>query len=296
MNISIEFLKSHFKSLVFPFVVLGSLPQGGLEAQNSLLYEVSGKDLQEPSYVYGTIHMICEDDFFVSESVKTAFSNVKKLFLEIDLSDPSLGQRMQMAMIHPEGKNIKEYLSEEEYTLVDEYLKNQMGMGLGLLGQFKPFALSSMLTMNMLDCEKSKSYELYFVELAKAHEIAIAGLESPESQIAIFDNMPYDEQVRELVKAIKNPEEGEEEFAKMMEYYIAQDAQSMYDEVILENPMFIKYQEELLNNRNRNWIPIMLANMMKESTFVAVGAGHLAGENGVLELLRKAGYTVKAIN
>lgn len=290
-------IKNSLKGFIIPIILLGNLPLSDLAAQsqNSLLYEVTGKGLKSPSYIYGTIHIICEEDFFVSPSTEKALAQAKKLFLEIDLSDADLAMKMQMALVHPEFKNIKDFINEEEKEALEAYFKKKLGAGLDQLGIMKPFALSSMLTMGLLQCEGNKSYEEYFMTLAQEKKIPIAGLESLEDQIKIFDAIPYEEQVRDLVKMVIEPSEGEKEFEEMMRYYKAQDAQALYSEVIMKNDQFANHKEVLLDNRNKNWIPVMLESMKKHSTFVAVGAGHLAGEQGVLELLRKAGYQVKPV-
>ncbi len=265
------------------------------QSDGTLLYQISGNGLTQPSYVYGTIHIICETDFFVSESAIKALSQSKKMYLEIDLSDENMGQKMQAAMIHPELMNIGNALTQEEYQMVDEYFVAKLGVGLKQLGFMKPFALSSLLTLELLECEGQMSYEEHFLTLAQKNNITIAGLESAEYQLSLFDSIPYEEQVSDLLKMIREPEEGMEEFEKMMHFYKSQDANALYNEVILKNEQFTKNKELLIDNRNRNWIPIIIASITNESTFVAVGAGHLAGDNGVLELLRKQGYTVTPI-
>jgi uncharacterized protein YbaP (TraB family) len=84
------------------------------------------------------------------------------------------------------------------------------------------------------------------------------------------------------------------EFTRMSIIYKSQDLDALY-QLMVESPEMMDSQELLLDRRNRNWIPIMEPAMKKASTFFAVGAGHLGGSQGVLELLRKQGYKVKAI-
>ncbi|ASB48080.1 TraB/GumN family protein [Alkalitalea saponilacus] len=262
---------------------------------NSLLYRVSGNGLEQPSWIYGTIHMICADDFFVSESVTEALKNSQKMVMELDMSDPQMMQKMQSLAMHPEMKNISDAMTPEEIEAFNNYLTSRFGAGLEQIGMMKPFVIASMLVMTQINCDRIESYENYFLTYAIQNELTIKGLETIEFQTGIFDNIPYELQVKELVTMINDPEKGLAEFEQLVHCYKNQDINCLY-EAIKESDSYIRdFEEILLTERNKNWVPILEKTMASHQSFIAVGAGHLPGEKGLLNLLKKAGYTVEAI-
>ncbi len=264
-------------------------------AQNSLIWKISGNGLEKPSYLFGTIHVICPDDFFIPEQLPLKLKECEQLFLEIDMSDPGLMQKMQAGMLNPQMKNIKADLSEEDLKVINETLVKAMGAGIDQLGILKPWALSTMVSIKLgLDCPQPAQYEMEIMKLAKESEIPLLGLETIEEQLAMFDNIPYDEQLELLMESVTDVEENKALFRKMVDTYKAQDIDKLY-EFILEQDDMEDFAEFLLDKRNENWIPVLTETMSKKACFVAVGAGHLSGKKGVLQLLKDKGYKVEAV-
>lgn len=141
------------------------------------------------------------------------------------------------------------------------------------------------------------SYEMELMKMAQEQEKPIDGLETAEFQMSLFDSIPYDVQAQMLMATIKSGDSGEEDnqLEQMVEMYKNQDIQGMQRMVKGDKGGISEYEELLLLRRNRNWIPVMEEMMAKNATFFAVGAGHLGGEEGVIALLRKAGYTVSPV-
>lgn len=258
----------------------------------SLLWEISGNGLEKPSYLYGTIHIICPDDFVMSDELKAAFKGAEQIALELDMDDPSEMQSIQMAMIAPDGVDYKGLMSEDDYNKLDTLMKSRMGAGMDMLKGMKPFGLLSVMYLTILDCAQPASYEGSFVQMAAAQSKELFGLETGASQMAIFDNIPEKEQIQWIVDMMDEKEDSKGEFAKMVEKYKAQDLKGLYA-LMAESPEYAKYEEELLDNRNEDWIPKIGEMAKNKSTFFAVGAMHLAGDHGVIKLLKAAGYTVK---
>jgi uncharacterized protein YbaP (TraB family) len=139
-----------------------------------------------------------------------------------------------------------------------------------------------------------ESYEMNFVKMASEQKKELLGLERVEDQVAVFDAIPDSLEIRSIMNMVNDFESQKKEFTRMSSLYKAQNLDSLY-QLLVASPEMMGSQELLLDRRNRNWIPIMESAMKKSSTFFAVGAGHLAGSQGVLELLRKQGYKVKPI-
>jgi uncharacterized protein YbaP (TraB family) len=259
----------------------------------SLLWEISGNGLKENSYLFGTIHMICPSDFLMDDRIKNAFEDADELIMELDMDDPEMMQKMQQSSLNPEMKNIKSAFSESDANALNEFLTANYGAGLDQLGIIKPFMLMSMITVKQLPCEQIESYELFFTNLAKTQNKNVEGLESVEFQMGLFDEIPEEILFEEISKMVTT-DESIKEFEQMVSAYTAEDIDKLY-QVIAENEMMGNFNELMLDNRNRNWIPVMEKNMKENQVFFAVGSGHLGGENGVINLLRNQGYQVKPI-
>jgi uncharacterized protein YbaP (TraB family) len=133
-----------------------------------------------------------------------------------------------------------------------------------------------------------------FVKMATEQKKELLGLEKVEDQLAVFDAIPDSLEIRSIMNMVNDFDAQKKEFNRMSTIYKSQDLEALY-QLIAESPEMMGSQELLLDRRNRNWIPVMDSAMKKTSTFFAVGAGHLGGNQGVLELLRKQGYSVKPI-
>ena len=260
---------------------------------NALLWEISGNGLSKTSYLYGTMHMICAEDFMMGEQLKEKFKASQKVYLEVDMDDPAMNMKMmQLSML--QGKKLSDIFSDSDYHKLNIFFRDTIGMPLTLLNTMKPFILFSILTQKSLPCSEQESYELTFIEMAKAQSKEVLGLETIEEQMKIFDNMPDSLQVQMVMRFVDEFYVQKKEFAKMAAAYKQQDLDAIYQH-IMSSPDIAGSEEVLLFNRNKKWIPIMEKAMQKEKVFFAVGAGHLGGPEGVINLLKEKGYPVKGI-
>ncbi|GAA4811183.1 TraB/GumN family protein [Litoribaculum gwangyangense] len=264
------------------------------QLENSTLWKISGNGLEKASYLFGTIHITC--DATLDEDVKNALDETTQIVLEIDMDDPSMQSKMMGGMYMKDGKTIKDFVSEEDYSVIDSLFIKNAGMSVKMIENIKPFFLTAMLYPKMIDCPM-QSFEMELIKVAKTQEEEINGLETIEDQIQVFDDIPYADQVSDLLRMAKdNLAYDKANFAKMLKTYKEENISEMLEMINDENmSAFSKHQDKLLTNRNKNWISKIAEYSKKQPTFFAVGAGHLAGENGVIKLLMKAGYTVTAI-
>lgn len=284
-------LKNVFATLMLFMLVFQAFANE--KEEKSLLWKISGNGLKENSYLFGTIHMICKDKFYMDERIENALASSKVLAMELNMADPNLMAEMQKLSVNPGFANIKGEFSAEQASALDKFLTTSYGAGLDQLGILKPFVLSSMVLVKMLPCTEQSSYELFLTEKAKEQSKTVKGLETVAFQMGVFDQIPQKLQIDELGKMVTNPE-GMEEFDKLVGAYLDQDLDRLYD-LITENDMFREYGNLLLEDRNKNWIPKIEEMVKEQTTFIAVGSGHLGSETGVIALLRKAGYTVEAV-
>jgi uncharacterized protein len=261
--------------------------------ENSLLWEISGKNLARPSYLYGTMHIMCAEDFKVTQQMHEKFAVAGKVYLELDMDNPGmLFKTMQLSLL--QNGTLKDLFSESDYAKLNRFVSDSLGMPMLLLNKMKPFALMSLLYGKVLTCSKTESYEQTFVEMAKAQKKEVLGLETPEDQFSVFDQIPDSSEARMVMEFINNFEDQRQEFRKMVEAYKNQDIAELYRQMS-NSPDMAGFEDELLIKRNQKWIPVMETAMQAGSTFFAVGAGHLPGQHGVIHLLRDKGYDVKAV-
>lgn len=262
--------------------------------ESSLLWKVSGNGLEKESYLFGTIHIICKEDFLMDERITTAFDQTEQLIMELDMSDPQLPAKMQQVSLNPGMKNLQSDLDENTAKALDEFLIKSYGAGLAQLGVLKPFVLSSMVLLKVLPCPEVESYEGFFTSRASANGKPVSGLETIDFQVGVFDQIPQEIQLEELGKLV-NDDSSKQDLEKLMSTYRSEDLEAMY-QVMNSSGMVADYRVLMLDDRNKTWIPKIEDAMHSKSVFVAVGAGHLGGEFGVIALLKKAGYSVVPIN
>jgi uncharacterized protein YbaP (TraB family) len=262
--------------------------------ENSTLWKITGNRLEKPSYLFGTIHITC--DATLSQKVIDALDETSQVVLEIDMDDPAMQMKMMKGMFMKDNKTLKDLVSKEEYAMIDSLFLNNMGMSVKLMEKVKPFFLSAALIPKLLDCSM-QSFETELMKVAKEQNEEIKGLETIEYQMKVFDDISYEDQVKDLLKSAKdNLAEDKVNTKKMLRIYKEEKISEMLEMLNDEgNTTSSQNQDELLDKRNKNWIPRIGEYAKEKPTFFGVGAGHLAGENGVILLLRKAGYTVTAI-
>ncbi len=267
----------------------------------SLLWKIEGDQIRT-SHLFGTIHLIEEDEYFFTPPMQSAFDSAQGLALEFNLEDAmNFGAQLSLlGQAFMKGDTtLSDLLTDEEYKMVEAHF-NKMGVPFMFFERIKPmfltiFASEDMFSGDGMSMDGIKSYELELVDMAKARKIPVEGLETMEYQLSIFDSIPYSAQADMLVATIEADEElTEESMDSLIYYYKAQDLTKL-DELINADKTTAEYRTLLLDNRNKNWIPVMVELMQEKPMFIAVGAGHLAGEYGVIQLLKNAGFVVTPI-
>lgn len=268
---------------------------------NALLWEITGPGIEQPSYLYGTIHIIDAKDFFLPKGTMSAIDAAKKVVFEIDMnemSDISAIMGMMNKIFMKDGKTLKDLISPEEYTLVSNHFQ-KIGMPLFMLERMQPMFLSVFASGDMdpngLKNGEMKSYEMEFLDMAKNTGKATGGLETIDFQISLFDEIPYDAQAKMLVDAIKSSDTDDGSLQKMTKMYVSQNINAMVSMISEDGSEIAGFEDKLLTQRNINWIPLIIEGAKKEPTFYAVGAGHLGGPQGVVNLLRKAGIKMTPV-
>lgn len=280
-------------------------PDKIVPTEKSVFWKISGNGLKKPSYLYGTIHLIPKDDFKLPVVVVDALEDSKRVAFEIDMKEMT-NFRTQMSLITKSfmagGKTLKDLLSPEDYALVKAKMEEK-GLPGGMFERMKPMFLSTLFSSDedggTANGGNMTSVEMELFRASKRQQLESTGLETAAYQMSIFDSIPYEAQAKMLVDGLRdtgsgNPD-GESELDTMLKLYRDQDITGMQSMISDVQYGMSKYEEILLNQRNRNWIPVMNRLMKEKPTIFAVGAGHLGGTGGVVALLRKEGYKVEVV-
>ena len=263
----------------------------------ALLWQISGKNLSKPSYIYGTIHVIEKKDFFMSQNIKQKFEETDQLVLEIPM-DMSLSQKIEMAqkIMLPNQKTIKDYTSKTDFECLQNYMTDTLQINpkkQQRLIRLKPFFL--MATLEIDKIKKTKSYEKVFAKMAKKQRKTVVGLETADFQLSIIDRYPYTLQAKMLIDGIKQSTNDQTLFEEMVAVYKSQDIEKLYQLIKKESDTMPNFEQYFLTERNLDWIPKIEKIIQHQPVFIAVGAGHLGGEQGMVNLLRQNGYTLTPI-
>lgn len=277
-----------------------SLTAAAQPKEKTLLWKISGNGLENPSYLFGTIHMICKDDAFLSENLVNAIREADRVYLELDMDNlfELMGVVTKMKMRN--DTTLKDLLSPQEYEVTKSYFEEHVSLlPFSVLETYKPLVASSMLLESGMLCDQQVAMETLIMEEAKKQGKRIDGLETMAYQMSVFDSIPYSLQAKELYKAVSG--EGKDNkaslamFSEMMKAYKAQDLEQLSSLIAGSDETMMQYEDVLLYNRNRNWVEKLRTLLKDKALVIAVGAGHLPGEKGVISLLRKEGYKVTPV-
>jgi len=261
---------------------------------SSLLWSITGNGLVDSSWLFGTIHLIGQDDFFVRPAVERSFAQSEQVAFEIKLDDMAMLMSMGQLLLLPENQTLKGLLDPDLYERLRIWMEDSLGGSMAPFERQKPFALLQAVTMQLIP-KNPASYELHFLLEAKAQNKPIFGLETVADQLGIFDSISLSEQILWTLETLENKDSMVMLYDAMVEAYKSEDLENLAKLMKEESPEFEAHSATLLDDRNERWIP-GIENLMKEHpSFIAVGAGHLAGPRGVISLLREKGYRVEPV-
>ena len=298
---------------MFLTLLLTVMATAGMNAQ--LLYKISGKGLQKPSYIIGTYHLAPVSFVDSIPGLRSALAESEQVYGEIetaDMTSPENIAKVQQAMMLPEGKTLTELLTPEQMQKLNATMKELLGVDMSnpmvaqQMNKMLPQALVTQLTVIMYLKKHSgfnptQSFDDYFQQQAAAQGKPVGGFETMDFQLqALFGSIPIERQIELLMCFLDNREWEESQVDNIVEAFFAQDLnriEAAMDEKQDNSCDATDEENELLiYGRNATWLKKMPEIMQQKSTFFAVGAAHLVGERGVLAGLRNAGYLVEGIN
>lgn len=267
--------------------------------ENALFWKIQRSDLPAPSYLFGTFHLMGAHYVDSLDGVLEGFEKCTVVVGEI-LLDSSITMKLMVAA-RLEGTTLDRLLSPEDYHAVDTWFKELSGMDLARFNAMNPVTIQNLM-MAMLQQKYYPSpgngdepMDLYFQHLGRLRGKELLGLENLDVQInALFKQFPIERQAEMLADFVRNRERALNELRQMNASYRKGDLQQL--ERLLAEQNYTKSESTiLLDERNKQWMKTLPTLLREHPTFVAVGALHLAGEKGLVSLLRKAGYTVTSL-
>ena len=282
-------------------------------AQAQLLYRISGKGLESPSYIVGTYHLAPASFADSIPGMRQAIEQTDQVCGELDLMDafkPENTARLLQSQMLPEGVTLSSLLTADQLSRLNALLLEVLGTNLedeayaAQVEKMKPVALSTTLSLASY-MKKTQSFnpmellDNYFQMLALQSGKSVIGFETVDFQMGVLYGSELPKQVEDLMCLVDHFDEATELVDRITSAYFSQNFQQL--ESVLEEEMegtcAATPEEEaaLLDNRNHNWINMMPDMMAEKPTLFVVGAGHLCGEQGVLKLLEGLGYTVEGM-
>src|SRR5690606_30763609 len=245
-------MKKLIKSIALCTLTLSSFITTA-QTQNSLLWEVSGKGLEKPSYVFGTIHMICQDDYLMTETIQNTLKNVDSYYAEINFGDQqnmAVMQKLMMSEIH-----LSKRLEPAKYNELKALLKEVVNLDIAQFENFTDAAIVSMITFKSFPCTDFKMYEMELLQTAMLQQKKLGGLETAEQQMELLSKSLGQDAIFEMLNDLKK--DGFENTKAMVNLYTSQNIQGLYDYMKKSSYMTDEVYNEMLTKRNHNWVNVM---------------------------------------
>jgi hypothetical protein len=280
-----------FTTLIFSFLY-GTAQDA---PTTSLLWEITGKKVKSPSYVFGTMHLIPNDDFLFPETLQEKVKGSEILVMEIG----GISEQMNaMKLMMLDSGTMFDYFTEPQLDSLFEYTEAELGYDEEKMrmafSKMKPFVLLQLFTKDAFG-ENPQSYEMSLEKIAKEKEIEVLGLETVEEQMGFIDGLSAEDQVNMIMENLRSEEKDNSETRKLIDMYLSQDIDAIHSYTVSSGMSSPEFEESFLNNRNKNWIDPIKKIIKKNKAFIAVGAAHLGGPLGVIQLLKDEGYTLTPV-
>ena len=265
--------------------------------EKSLLWKVSKGS--SSVYVLGSIHYLRSENYPLKKAILDAFETSKRLVLEIDLNATS-GQAAQRLMLEKalfrDGTSLPQNISAETYQLAAERA-TQLGIDMGIFNPMKPwFAAINLIAIKLkaLGLDPRRGVDQYLAGEAKRRGKPISGLETLDFQIGLLDQLSKQNQeamLRETVSELDLLDRNIDEIVRSW----ADGDEAVLAKLLLAGMMeFPEIHQKVIVERNRRWVP-EIEKLLEQGSgaLIVVGAAHLVGRDGVIEMLKTKGYSVE---
>ena len=275
----------------------------GVQAANAqLLWKISGRGIEKPSYILGTHHAVPYTFCDTIPGLMKAFGKVGHVvgefdMLKMDAMTPQQVQNMQKMMMMPADTTMASLFSDTQRDTLDAYLKNTLGANLQMLSSMKPMTIMVTVQQKILmelipDIASLTGIDKYMQTLAAEKGKQVGGLETMEYQLGLLYGSSLQDQADALMDMVRRSN-SKELLQELTAAYKTQNLDTLWK--IFQDQMTQLEYDALVKTRNLNWLEEMKVLLPTRSTLYVVGAGHLPGDAGMINLLREAGYKVKPV-
>lgn len=278
-------------------IALLLLASCGESLENTTLWKIEGNNLEAASYLFGTIHIGC--DLVLEPKVKRAMDSTSILVTEIH-PDELWGEEMDYQeefVSLPNGNTLHDYMNAEEYNMLRDYLMAYNGLDIDDYQTNHPMHFSVYYMPPELNCAYYDSFEALLTDYAYDNDKEFGSLETLEFQRTLTMNTPVEEHIEYLLKEARSGKPANSDALRMMIiHYNNQDLNGL-GRIILSDKYTKSWRmnEVLLDERNHNWLPKIDSIASMQPTFFAVGAAHLIGEQGLINLLEEQGFVITPV-
>ena len=271
---------------------------GQLRAQEkSFLWKVDSD--QNSLYILGSIHLLNKEAYPLKQSIENAFEQTKKLVLEIDLRSAN-SEKVQQLMLQKgastDGSALHQNVTKETYESVATRAK-ELGIDIRLLNSFKPWIVATTMAamkLQKLGFDPKLGIDRYFAERAIQSNKPMSGLETAEFQLDLFDQFSAKEQELLLRQSMNEMDHLERNVTEMVRAWKSGDVGSLERHLLAGMRDYPEIHRKVIDDRNRRWLPQIEGLLSRgENALIVVGAAHLVGNNGVIQLLKDRGYRVE---
>jgi uncharacterized protein len=263
-----------------------------------LLWKISGNGLAKSSYLFGTHHMIDKDSIPQFDSILSVCAQTDAVVGEMDMKEPGMQKKLMQGSVM-KGIKMKDLVSAADFQLLDAEFKSVLGVGMNILGSFKPMLLMTLhqltLYLKLSGLKKQPvAVDELFQKQARANLKKVIGLETVDFQIkTLFNSMTLERQAEVLLYEVHHKDQLMKDLSQLNDVYMSGNLEKMKELDVEDESMKPEERKILIDNRNQNWLKQLPALLNQQSCFVAVGCLHLVGDNGLIIQLRLMGYTVE---
>src|SRR5262245_55334870 len=263
-----------------------------------VLWKASNR--QGVMYLVGSVHLLTKDYYPLSPTLDAAFNESDLLVEEIDLGDTDALDALKLMTRSqlPAGESLDKLLGSATYGRV---AKRFAGLGIPIepLKRFKPWTLALMLSQlewAKAGFDPALGLDQHFFDRAKKSGKTVRGLETVEFQLSRFDGLSLDQQARLLVQTIDEIESETTNVVKLVDAWKTGDVVTLEKMAMADVDKDPLLYNRLLVERNRNWMPVIESLFNRPGrAFIVVGAAHLIGPDGLVQMLKAKGYTVEQL-
>lgn len=274
-----------------------------------ILWKISGHDAKNSSYLLGTHHVAPLSMLDSITGFTQALQQVDAVAGEIDMADMAANaQNLIGYMLAPADSMLTTVLTTAQADSLTSVLQRFMGPEISAtqLAPMKPAAVMTQLAMletmaNFPEAAQQlaagKQLDSEVQERAKAMGKEVLAFETAQEQMSLLMGAPIAQQAEQLMEAVRQSLNGKaaESARKLADAYTAQNLDSLAELIFSEEEMEVEDVERLIFARNHNWVKSLKSLLPQKSLLIAVGAGHLPGTDGLIELLKSEGYTLTPV-